>query len=117
MKEKLEDIFEELGVVGVRHGSLPKDDVLPDTIFTYWNTKTNSKWFYDNECLKVEWEWAIFLYMQDENEIYTQMKKFITMAIEKGFSVDGVGSDVPSDEPDYFARYVKIVYVENKTEG
>ena len=114
MLDILEEIFEQMGVSVSRQGRFLKTGELPDTIFTYWNLGSKIKQIYDNDYFAIEWEWAVFLYMQDESQIYTKMSEFITMAMEKGFYPDGMGSDVPSDEQNYVARYVKLKYIENK---
>lgn len=96
-----------------RQGSYEEEETLPEVFFTYWNVRTPESWFYDNKAHRAEWEWNVFCYATDIDVVYTKLSQLITIMREKGFTVDGRGTDVPSGEPSYYGRMIKAVYEEH----
>ena len=106
----LAEIFEEIGIPYFRQGSLTDTDTIPDEFFTFWNIRTESQLFYDNENLSTDWDWAIYFYTKNPSNLYTTMENFINKAKEKNFFIDGMGNDIPSDIENLFGRYILIKY-------
>lgn len=113
MKEKLDEIFESIGLPFSLQGSYQEGESLPISFFTYWNIDTPEDFFYDNEANRTQWKWYVYFYTSDPSVIYSQMDEFVRLAKEKGFIVEGRGNDIPSDVPDYLGRYVRVTYLEN----
>lgn len=113
MWSKLESIFLELGLDYARQGSYAEDDVIPQSLFTFWNVSTPYNGFFDNKANKKIWVWQIYFYTKDANIIYSKLDDFISLAKREGFIVEGNGNDIPSDVPNYFGRMVRINYIEN----
>ena len=116
MWEVLEEIFKEIGLPYSRQGSYETESELPNSFFTFWNVATNSISFYNDYELKVDWEWAIYIYTNDPSILYSKLNEFIDLAKKKGFVCNGRGKDIASGIQNYFGRYVTITYsqIENK---
>lgn len=112
MWEKLEAIFQTIGLPYSRQGSYEEGADLPDSFFTFWNYDTPNIVFYDNEVNKKNNIWNIYFYTNDNSLLYSKLNEFIIQAKTNGFIVNGNGKDIPSDIPNYFGRYVVINDVE-----
>lgn len=112
MWEKLQEVFEEIGLPYSRQGSYGVDEKLPNSFFTFWNKDSEYDGYFSNRPTKCIWTWNVFFYTNDPELLYSQLKAFIRVANEKGFVVSGQGKDLATDEPDYFGRFVEVSYVE-----
>lgn len=113
MWEKLQEVFEEIGLPYSRQGSYGIDEKLPDSFFTFWNTDSEFDGWYSNKPYKCVWVWNVFFYTNNPELMYSKLMEFVNLAIEKGFKVGGFGKDLSSDEPNYYGRYVEVSYVEH----
>lgn len=112
MWEELEKVFEELGLPYFRQGSLAEGETLPDTFITFWNGETPEGEFYDNEAHRVVWTWAISFYTKDAGLIYRLPEEFLKIAKKYKFIPQGRAYDLASGMVDFFARFVKIKFME-----
>lgn len=112
MWDKLESIFQKLGIDYFRQGSFMPDEKLPDSLFTFWNANTPEMGFYDGEAHRAVWYWYVYFYTKNPSLIYSKMEEFITLAKEAGFVVEGKARDAPIDDENYCGRYVLIKYIE-----
>lgn len=113
MWNKLEKIFEEIGLPYSRQGSYAPDDNYPSSFFTFWNYDTPEDGFFDNESHKAIWLWYIYFYTNDAFLLYSKMDEFIALAKRDGFIIEGKGNDIQSDQPNFIGRVVRISYIEN----
>lgn len=113
MWEKLQEVFDLIGLPYSRQGSFSEDEKLPDSFFTFWNKSSEYEGYFSNRPTKCIWVWNVFFYTNNPELIYSQLNDFITTAKENGFIVGSQGKDLPTDEPNYFGRYVEISYIEN----
>jgi hypothetical protein len=112
MWSKLQEVFEEIGLPYSRQGSYEVDEKLPPSFFTFWNKDSEFDSWYGNTPYKIKWTWNIFFYTNEPDLIYSKLNEFVEKAIEKGFLVNGLGRDLPSDEPNYYGRYVEVSFIE-----
>lgn len=113
MWEKLEKIFQALGLEYSRQGSYSPDEELPSSFFTFWNYDIPEEGFFDNKASRAIWIWQVYFYTTNPNLIYSKLQEFIDLAKEEGFIVEGRGSDIPTERPDYLGRMVRITFIEN----
>lgn len=113
MWERLQEVFEEIGLPYSRQGTYGVDETLPDSFFTFWNKDSEFEAWYNNKPHKCVWTWNVFFYTNDPELIYSKLDEFIEKAMEKGFQVLGRGKDLSTDEPNYYSRYVEISFIEN----
>lgn len=117
MWSKLSEVFNEIeienGFPFSRQGSYEIDEKLPNDFYTFWNTSSDYDGFYNNKPSRCVWEWNIYYYTNNPENIYYGLEIFIKKALEKGFIIEGAGKDLLSDEPNYFGRYLKIEYIED----
>ena len=109
------DIEAETGIVFSRQGSYEIDEKLPNDFYTFWNTASDYDEFYNNKPSRCVWEWNIFYYTNNPENIYSGLEIFIEKAREKGFLFESIGRDIMCDEPNYVGRTLKTTYVENLT--
>lgn len=113
MWTKLEEVFQEMNCPYARQGSYQEGAEIPESLFTFWNADTPEDGFFDNKANRAVWVWYVYFYTKNPNLIYSSIEEFIDKAKAKGFIVDGKAHDIPSDEPNYFGRYVALKYIEN----
>lgn len=112
MWSKLEEVFEKLELDYSRQGSYAEDAEYPNSFFTFWNFDTPEGGFFDNKANRAVWFWQVYYYTNDASTLYSEMQKFIRLAKDAGFIVEGKGTDIASDRPDYFGRMITIKYLE-----
>lgn len=113
MWEKLKEVFEEMGYPYSRQGSYQEGAEIPESLFTFWNADTPEDGFFDNKANRAIWVWYIYFYTKHPNLLYSVIDEFAVKAKSKGFIVEGKAHDIPSDEPNYFGRYVALRFIEN----
>lgn len=112
MWTKLEEIFEKIGLNYSRQGSYSDASEYPPSFFTFWNFETPEEGHYDNDAHRAIWNWQIYYYTNNPATLYSTMDEFIRLAKEAGFIIEGRGTDIPSDRPDYPGRMITIKYIE-----
>ena len=112
MWNKLEEVFERIGLPYARQGSYSDESEYQESFFTFWNPDTSEGAFYDNTSNKAIWQWNVYYYTNDPSTIYTKMDEFVRYAKEIGFIVEGRGYDARSDRADYLGRMIRVIYIE-----
>ena len=110
--EALEGILSATGCEYARQGSFSESENIPDTYFAFWNLDTPEDGFYDNNPTRAVWHWQVYLYTKDPSIMYSKMDELIALARQSGFVPDGRAWDIPTDEPGYVGRSVRLLYVE-----
>lgn len=113
MWNKLENVFIQTGYPYHRQGSFQEGEEIPESVFTFWNNDTPEDGFFDNKANRAVWVWYVYFYTRDASKIYYVMDDFIEKAKAEGFIPQGKAHDIPSDEPDYFGRFVALKFIEN----
>lgn len=111
--KRIEGIFEELGYPYLRQGSLASKDDYPPSFYTFWNESFSEEMFYDDENRAFQSYWGICSYTSDPKLMYTMLDAFILKAKRQGFIIE-TAQDVDSDRPDYYGRFVTIIYLGGK---
>lgn len=112
MWSKLENVFEKIGLEYSRQGSYSDVSEYPSSFFTFWNFDAPEGGWYDNEAKRTVWYWQVYYYTKDPVTLYSMMDEFIRLAKAEGFVVEGRGTDIQSDRPDYPGRTIRIKYLE-----
>lgn len=111
MWEKLEKVFEQIGLDYSRQGSYSDGREYPESFFTFWNADTPEQGFYDNKANETVWIWYVYFYTKNPSLLYAKLEELIKLLKENGFIVEGKGRDCPTDNPLYLGRYVVTKYV------
>lgn len=115
MWEVLEKVLikfqEEEKVNYYRQGSRNEGESLEDSFLTFWNSSTPESSFYDNEATRAIWTWQIYIYTSDPSKLYILADKFLELAKEEGFILQGRANDIASGIEDYVGRFITIKYI------
>lgn len=101
MKLKLLEALEPFGYDVSLQGTYGEDETLPETFITYWTESTQDDSHYDDSVHGVRWYFSVILYSRSAAIVNTKPKEITQALKSKGFIPQGMGQDIPSDEPDY----------------
>lgn len=112
MKEELIKILETFNFPVFQQGTLNKDDLYPDSFFTFWNNDSADDKFYDNKENAYIWDFDVNFYSNDPNLVNTKLLEAKKIFKQNGFIVRGKGYDVASDEPTHTGRGINVLKIE-----
>lgn len=112
MKEELIKILETFNFPVFQQGTLNKDDLYPDSFFTFWNNDSADDEFYDNKENAYIWDFGVNFYSNDPNLVNTKLLEAKKIFKQNGFIVRGKGYDVASDEPTHTGRGINVLKIE-----
>lgn len=115
-KEKLITILESFKYLVILQGSLGKDEAYPDHFFTFWNNSADDGSHYDNDAINFIWSFDVMFYSIDPALVNTILIEARAKLKAEGFIVQGVGYDLPSDEPTHTGRGFTVLYIQNNKE-
>lgn len=117
MKAELIEILTTYGYPVRLQGSLAATEKYPAAFFTYWNGASEDENHYNDRAAAFEWAFDVNFYATSPklvNDTIADVKKKL---IQNGWTVPGVGYDVPVDEPTHSGRGLTALFREdNKTE-
>lgn len=117
MTEKLIEILENLGLEDCPvclQGTLNPEEEYPDHFFTFWNSSTASKSFYNNVEHAVDWEFNVNFYSTEAAEIADVLNMAKEALRKGGFIVRGAGRDVPSGVSTHTGRGLNVLAQERE---
>lgn len=114
MKNLLISILEPLGFPIIQQGSLNKDEGYPESFFTFWNNDTYGNSFYDNSEYKIVWDFDLNFYSSNTELVNTKLLEAKELLKAKGFTVNGHGYDVASDEKTHTGRGIHVLKIEKE---
>ena len=110
MINKLQEMFESIGLPYYRQGSFVEGDSIPESFYTFWNTDSPDFMYYDNRPRRSDWVIDVYYYTKDPGTIYSGITNLIEAAKNHGFIASGNGKDIASSIPDVFCRMTTIIY-------
>lgn len=117
MKEKLIEILENLGLEDCPvylQGTMNPEEGYPNRFFTFWNSSTTSKSFYNNVEHAVDWEFNVNFYSTEAAEIADVLNRAKQALCKGGFIVRGAGKDVPSGISTHTGRSLNVLAQERE---
>lgn len=111
MIDELLSILESFEYPVYRQGSMSDSDVYPPTFITFWSSDSPSHAFYDNKEYGAAYYYDVNVYSDDPDITYSLLEEIRAALIEAGWSIDGHGSDVPSDEETHTGRGISTQYL------
>ena len=115
MKEKLIKLLESFGFPVFLQGSLNKDAKYPKTFFTFWNNDTYDNNHYNNDPISYTWNFDVNFYSIDPELVNLMLIEAKTILKENGFIIDGLGYDLPTDEPTHTGRGFTALIIEKRS--
>ena len=115
VKKELFKIFEELGFPFWLMHQMPDDVAYPHSFFTYLMTDAPFVEYFDNKPFSVDWKFMIGFYTDDPAIMDETVMELIEKLHAAGWTVEGPGEDVQSDEQTHTGRRLTISKTEFKT--
>lgn len=112
MEDNLIELLEYFNLPVIRQGSLPPDEVYPNTFFTFWNNDEVEHSAYDNDTANVTYDFDINVYSTDPNKVYSLLGQARQLFKQNGWIIAQRGYDVPSDEITHTGRGMEVMYLE-----
>lgn len=112
VKQELIDVLTCFGYPVILQGSMPSEEVYPDSFFTFWNNESSDSAFFDNKENKTIWNFDLNFYSSDVTKVNDILLKAKKILKKKGFIVNGKGHDILSDEPSHTGRGMNLIYIE-----
>lgn len=97
MKELLYSTLAALGYPVYLQGSAPAN--YPDSFVTYWTVSTSAAAEFDNGLVLTEWQFYVYFYSTDPALVQNVPEEIRKALRAAGFTPQGKGRDLPSDEP------------------
>lgn len=111
MEDLLIETLSKLGFPVFLQGSLLPDEPYPDNFFTFWERTSYGESHYDNSECSTVYEYDVNFYSSDQENVYTYLRKAITLLKEADFIVSGQGYSVPSGVQTHDGRGVTVKYL------
>lgn len=115
MKNELITLLESLGYPVYLQGSV--SETYPHSFFTFWNTSADDGSHYDNRTINFVWQFTVNFYSVDPRLVNTVLFDAKILLQKQGWIIQGKGSDVPSDDPDYTGREIIVQKIEKNIGG
>lgn len=112
MKEELISILERHSADVFLQGTFNADEPYPQNFITFFTENSALDAYYSNDPNKIVWYVNVIFYSNNPSEVATIPKALIKDMREGGFEPQGVGFDIPSDEPNYTGWTMDFIYVE-----
>ena len=117
MKAELIQILSTYGYPVSLQGSYGPTEKYPDAFFTFWNGDTYDMEHFNDRPAAFTWSFDVNFYATDPALVNSTILDVRNRLKENGWIVDGVGYDVPVDEPTHTGRGLIALFREtNKTE-
>lgn len=108
VKKELFKIFEELGFPFWLMHQMPDDVAYPNSFFTYLTTDAPYTEYFDNIPLFVSWTFMVGIYTDNPAIMDETIKELVKKLRAAGWTIEGPGEDVQSDEQTHIGRRLTI---------
>lgn len=112
MKQKLINALSAFGYPVFLQGTLNPAEAYPKTFITFFTDSTNDNGHFENETNAVNWYFSVILYSDDPKTVNTKPKEIIAALKQEGFTPQGIGNDILSDEPTHTGWAMDFVTTE-----
>ena len=92
-------ILKDIGLPVFIQGEMPEEMPYPDTFITYLWFRSEDIWRFDNMATATNYTCQVTIYSRLPNEMDNAVSKVIEALTANGYSKDGGGRMIPSDEP------------------
>ena len=107
-------LITEFGYEVILQGSMPEDEAYPESFFTFFNNDTTGDQYFDNIENVTIWDFDLNFYSSDPTKVNTTLIEAKSKLQAVGFTIDGKGYDVLSDEPTHTGRGINVLYIEKE---
>ena len=112
--DKLIALLSTLLVPVFRQGSMAKDAPYPEKFITFWaNPESTSD--YDNETKFVVYDFNVYIYANDPEELAQLLKDARALLKHNNFIILSRGFDVASDEKTHTGKGFEVGYINQET--
>jgi len=111
-KEELKKIFDGFGWPSWRMHTMPQKQRYPDAFFTYLSADAPFVAHYNNRPHAVVYSFMIGFYSSDPEKVESVPLELARRLMAAGWTVEGPGDDVKSDEPTHTGRRITAHYIQ-----
>lgn len=110
----IKTLVNAFGYPVILQGSLSPNQPYPTHFFTYWNNAADGSSFYDNDEGAILWLYDLNFYSVDVEAVNSKLLEAKTYLKAAGFTVNGAGHSVASDQPSHTGRGITVLYRQEK---
>lgn len=110
MEDLLISTLAALGYPVRLQGSLLPSETYPDSFFTFWNDSADGNSFYNNDENAITWVYSVNFYSVSPVLVNSKLLEAKTLLKNAGFTVNGAGYSVASDEQTHTGRGIEVTY-------
>lgn len=111
MKQYLIDNLETLGYPVRMQGTMPEDEAYPESFITFL-TADSTEVILDDDAVAVAWLYNVAFYSSNPALVDTEPKRIYSTLKAAGFTPQGRGRDLPSDEPSHTGWVQEYYFIE-----
>ena len=113
VKSDLIKILEEdIGFPAWLMHTMPAEEVYPESFFTFLASDAPLVSYYDNKPTAVVWAFTIGFYSCRPDLVDSVPLELVKRLLAAGWTAEGLGGDVQSDEPTHTGRLIAAYYRE-----
>lgn len=112
MKQKLIDTLTAFGYPVFLQGTLNPVEAYPNTFITFFVDSTETVKQYDNITISVDWYFSVIIYSDNPEIVNTKPNEIRAALKAAGFTPQGKGNDILSDEPTHTGWAMDFVITE-----
>ena len=113
MEDKLIEILTKaFGLPVFLQGSMLPDEPYPESFFTFWNDSADGTSYYDNNENGIIWQYSLNFYSSNPNFVNSMLLAAKVVLKMNGWTVNGAGYSLLSDEKTHTGRGIDITYLE-----
>lgn len=112
--ETLIALLSTLQVNVYKQGSMAKDEAYPKKFITFWENPESTN-DYDNETKFVIYDFNVYIYADDPNELAQLLKDARSLLKRNNFIILSRGFDVASDEKTHTGKGFEVGYIKQET--
>lgn len=112
MDEFLIDLLETFKYPVIRQGSMPPEQIYPDTFFTFWNNNHEEHSAYDNDTSNTIFDFDVNVYSCDTDKVFELLESARTLLKQNGWIITRMGYDVASDEITHIGKGMEVTFLQ-----
>jgi len=112
VKDILIPVLETFGYPVFLQGSLNAEEAYPETFITFWTDPTSDGEHFDNDVFSGVWPFSVIFYSSDTALVNSKPFEILAKLRQAGFTPQGKGHDIPSDEPTHTGWAMDLLFKE-----
>lgn len=115
VKDILIPVLKTFGYPVYLQGSLNADEAYPETFITFWTEPTSDNAHFDDNVYSVDWSFSVIFYSNNSALVNSKPFEILEALRNAGFTPQGKGRDIPSDEQTHTGWAMDLLFTEENT--